>query len=1114
MAKWQKVITSGSSPELAHVTASGGFNSPGTASFGDITGTVSTATQAKVDHDSLLNFVADEHIAHGGVSVVAGTGLTGGGTIAANRTLNVIGGDGITANANDIAITAAQTTITSIFATDLKIGEDAQTAIDFETADEIHLDAANAQVVNVRAGGIEVTGDVTASAGIHAAAVISGSGFTTPLGTVTAFSGAFSSVSASGTTFATIGTATQAVIDHDSLANFVANEHIDHSAVSVIAGAGLTGGGTIAANRTINVIGGDGITANANDIAITAAQTTITSIFATDLKMGEDAQTAIDFETANEIHLDANNAQVVNVRAGGIEVTGDVTASAGIHAAAVISGSGFVTPLGTVTALSGAFGDVSASGTILAAKLDALAVSDALAAAIVAEIDNDEIPIAKLAEDAVTVTAGTGLTGAGAVTLGNAVTMNVIGGDGITANANDIAITAAQTTITSIFATDLKIGEDAQTAIDFETANEIHLDANNAEVVNVRAGGIEVTGDVTASAGIHAAAVISGSGFTTPLGTVTALSGAFGDVSASGTILAAKLDAAAVSDTLAAAIVAEIDNDEIPIAKLAEDAVTVTAGTGLTGAGAVTLGNAVTMNVIGGDGITANANDIAITAAQTTITSIFATDLKIGEDAQTAIDFETANEIHLDANNAEVVNVRAGGIEVTGDVTASAGIHAAAVISGSGFVTPLGTVTAFSGAFSSVSASGTTFATIGTATQGTIDIHSLSGYVANEHIDHSAVSVVAGAGLTGGGTIAANRTINVIGGDGITANANDIAITAAQTTITSIFATDLKIGEDAQTAIDFETADEIHLDAANAQVVNVRAGGIVVTGDVTASAGISASQFNTVFSPAAALGPGTGSFGHVTASFGGDGSRLINVTAVAINIDGLSALGGTGLHQTQDHFLFSDNGTEKKITFSNLEDAIFGNVSSDVAIAAGGAATVSRIQGVGITAEEATQVAGIGGTTISATQWGYLGALDQAVQTDSDVSFNNVNVDGNLVVAGTASFQETENLNIKDRFISLASGSATGGDGGIVVNQALGNVPSGSAFGYEAGTADRWAVQANFVPTGSSMVPDAYMGIVTFDNSAPSGNPQYGGANYGYGNIHVDANDGDIYIFA
>ena len=46
------------------------------------------------------------------------------------------------------------------------------------------------------------------------------------------------------------------------------------------------------------------------------------------------------------------------------------------------------------------------------------------------------------------------------------------------------------------------------------------------------------------------------------------------------------------------------------------------------------------------------------------------------------------------------------------------------------------------------------------------------------------------------------------------------------------------------------------------------------------------------------------------------------------------------------------------------------------------------------------------------------------------------------------------------------------------------------------------------------MVPDAYMGIVTFSTSAPTGNPQYGGANYGYGNIHVDTDDGDIYIYA
>ena len=47
---------------------------------------------------------------------------------------------------------AAQTAITSILATDVKIGEDDQTKIDFETADEIHFYAANAEQVFVSDG--------------------------------------------------------------------------------------------------------------------------------------------------------------------------------------------------------------------------------------------------------------------------------------------------------------------------------------------------------------------------------------------------------------------------------------------------------------------------------------------------------------------------------------------------------------------------------------------------------------------------------------------------------------------------------------------------------------------------------------------------------------------------------------------------------------------------------------------------------------------------------------------------------------------------------------------------------------------------------------------------
>lgn len=48
-----------------------------------------TGLTTEVDHDQTTNFVANEHIDHTGVTLTAGTGLTGGGTIAASRTFNV-----------------------------------------------------------------------------------------------------------------------------------------------------------------------------------------------------------------------------------------------------------------------------------------------------------------------------------------------------------------------------------------------------------------------------------------------------------------------------------------------------------------------------------------------------------------------------------------------------------------------------------------------------------------------------------------------------------------------------------------------------------------------------------------------------------------------------------------------------------------------------------------------------------------------------------------------------------------------------------------------------------------------------------------------------------------
>jgi hypothetical protein len=70
--------TYGSSSEVPQVTV-------------DSKGRVTLAAPVTIDHDALSNFVADEHVAHSGVSITgeANGGLAGGGDITASRTLKV-----------------------------------------------------------------------------------------------------------------------------------------------------------------------------------------------------------------------------------------------------------------------------------------------------------------------------------------------------------------------------------------------------------------------------------------------------------------------------------------------------------------------------------------------------------------------------------------------------------------------------------------------------------------------------------------------------------------------------------------------------------------------------------------------------------------------------------------------------------------------------------------------------------------------------------------------------------------------------------------------------------------------------------------------------------------
>jgi hypothetical protein len=88
--------------------------------------------------------------------------------------------------------------------------------------------------------------------------------------------------------------------------------------------------------------------------------------------------------------------------------------------------------------------------------------------------------------------------------------------------------------------------------------------------------------------------------------------------------------------------------------------------------------------------------------------------------------------------------------------------------------------------------------------------------------------------------------------------------------------------------------------------------------------------------------------------------------------------------------------------------------------------------------------------------------ISQSLQVGTDLT-----VRGNLFIEGTASYINTQDLFVEDRFIVLASGSTTANDAGIIIDR--GAYVSGSVgFGYDADL-NRWGWQANLNDTSSAM---------------------------------------------
>tara|TARA_Y100000817_G_scaffold240390_1_gene192348 strand:- start:1935 stop:3725 length:1791 start_codon:yes stop_codon:yes gene_type:complete len=163
--------------------------------------------------------------------------------------------------------------------------------------------------------------------------------------------------------------------------------------------------------------------------------------------------------------------------------------------------------------------------------------------------------------------------------------------------------------------------------------------------------------------------------------------------------------------------------------------------------------------------------------------------------------------------------------------------------------------------------------------------------------------------------------VDGINGTGIAASSGQLSVAAAQTSITSIINSSLgKIGTAAdQEYLKFDTSNEVNVHINDTERLSVTANGADLTGNLVVSAHISASL--------------------LSGSFYGDGS---NLTGVAQDIDTLTELDATP-HATQDEFLISDNGTEKRISMTNVANGVFAiaSDSDDATIGADGGITIN-----------------------------------------------------------------------------------------------------------------------------------------------------------------------------
>ena len=217
-------------------------------------------------------------------------------------------------------------------------------------------------------------------------------------------------------------------------------------------------------------------------------------------------------------------------------------------------------------------------------------------------------------------------------------------------------------------------------------------------------------------------------------------------------------------------------------------------------------------------------------------------------------------------------------------------------------------------------------------------------------------------------------------------------------------------------------------------------------------------------------------------------NSTISGKALGTNLDSLTA--GTGLSGT------AYNGSAAQ-TFS----VAYGSTSGT---AVQGNTTIS-ITGTSNEVE-------ITGTTAQALG----GGPSYTIGLPNDVTIgNNLTVTGDLYVNGTTTTINTADLYVEDQFIVLASGSATAGDGGIIIDRgsdAQGNI----AFGYDSAT-DRWGYQNGLTDSTNAITigtdGNSAFAAYVFTEAAHTSTKPTSGEFVTAGSIYTNT-DGTIWMYA